>query len=262
MPTPKQKRIIVLLSSNHDSESGSLRDAIAAAGDESAESEDRDTLTGVDSEVRPIFTNTPLPFPASNPSPAFTDTIDGEVFSSQVAESDGASSLASVPLTIVGSASLVTNTPLPYNVYTLTSEPPVLAKTIGDSVDTLLGDYSEASHETDEFDGFPGLSAIGPSQEAVSEFSGVSSVEATILLPAVQKVREAAHRRLSEFITGGIRVGAGDVNGDGFGSSDGAWALGSTFELTSGVPFSSQTETSGRTFFPPGGGPPILWPPR
>ncbi|MBD1828931.1 hypothetical protein NDI47_06965 [Microcoleus vaginatus GB1-A2] len=129
MPTPKSKRTIVLQSSNHDSELDSLRDAVAAAGDESTESESQNTLIAVDSEVRPIFTNTSLPFPASNSSPAFTDTINGEVFSSQVAESDGASSLASVHLTIVGSASLVTNTPLPYNV-SLTSEPPVLAKTI------------------------------------------------------------------------------------------------------------------------------------
>jgi len=53
-----------------------------------------------------------------------------------------------------------------------------------------------------QFDGFPGLSAIGRSQEAVSEFSGASSVEATLLLPSVQKVREAA-RRLSGFITTG-----------------------------------------------------------
>ena len=46
MPKPKQKRIIVLQSSKHDSGSGSLRDAIARSQDESTESESRDSLTG------------------------------------------------------------------------------------------------------------------------------------------------------------------------------------------------------------------------
>jgi len=44
MPTPKSKRIIVLQSSNHDSESGSLRDAVADSQNESTESDGADTL--------------------------------------------------------------------------------------------------------------------------------------------------------------------------------------------------------------------------
>jgi hypothetical protein len=46
MPKPKQKRIIVLQSSKHDSGSGSWRDAIARSQDESTESEGWDSLTG------------------------------------------------------------------------------------------------------------------------------------------------------------------------------------------------------------------------
>jgi hypothetical protein len=101
MPKPKQKRIIVLQSSNHDSESGSLRDAIARSQDESTESEGWDSLTGEDysngndssgsgtgndiliggySEIRPIFEILTLP-PQRLPISSFTNTIEGEVFS-------------------------------------------------------------------------------------------------------------------------------------------------------------------------------------
>lgn len=105
-----------------------------------------------------------------------------------------------------------------------------------DGADTLTGEsYSEASpYNTistgDGNDGFRSTLRIintGNGADFLTEFSGVSSVEATLLiLPSLQKVREAARS-------------------SGSSSSDGAWALGSTFELTSGVPFSSQTETSG-----------------
>jgi hypothetical protein len=166
MPKPKQKRIIVLQSSNHDSESGSLRDAsahstnvtlknlIVANGtgesqDGSTESEGQDTLTGEGysigndssesgvgndiligdySEIPPIFETLTLPLQRP-PISSFTDTIDGELFSS------GASSVEA----------------------------------------TLL------------------LPSIQRSREAVSEFSGTSSIEAILLLPAIQNIREHAH---------------------------------------------------------------------
>lgn len=101
MPKPKQKRIIVLQSSNHGSGSGSLRDAIAPSQDESTESEGRDSLTGEGysngndssdsgmgndiligrySEIRPIFEILTLP-PQPPPTSSFTDTIESEVFS-------------------------------------------------------------------------------------------------------------------------------------------------------------------------------------
>jgi hypothetical protein len=150
MPKPKQKRIIVLQSSKHDSGSGSLRDAIARSQDESTESEGRDSLTGEGcsngndssesgmgndiliggySEIRPLFEIITLPPRPPYSRPSFTDTTDGELFAS------GASSL----------------------------EPALL------------------------------LPSIQRSREAVSEFSGVSSVEATLLLPALQRIREHAH---------------------------------------------------------------------
>jgi len=44
MPTPKYKRIIVLQSSNHDSGSGSLRNAVAYSQNESTDSDGADTL--------------------------------------------------------------------------------------------------------------------------------------------------------------------------------------------------------------------------
>jgi hypothetical protein len=149
MPKPKQKRIIVLQSSNHDSGSGSLRDAIATSQDESTESESQDSLTGEGcsngndssesgvgndiligeySEIPPIFEIITLPPRPPYPRLSFTDTIDGELFCS------GAS-----------------------------------------SVETTLF-----------------LPSIQRSREAVSEFSGVSLVEAT-LLPASQNIREHAH---------------------------------------------------------------------
>jgi hypothetical protein len=108
MPKPKQKRIIVLQSSKHDSGSGSLRDAIARSQDESTESEGRDSLTGEGysngndssesgmgndiliggySEIPPLFEIITLPPRPPYPRPSFTDTTDGELFSS------GASSL-------------------------------------------------------------------------------------------------------------------------------------------------------------------------
>src|SRR4028118_255935 len=101
MPKPKQKRIIVLQSSKHDSGSGSLRDAITRSQDESTESEGRDSLTGEGysngndssesgtgndiliggySEIRPIFEILTIP-PQRPPISSFTDTIEGEVFS-------------------------------------------------------------------------------------------------------------------------------------------------------------------------------------
>src|SRR4028119_278195 len=150
MPKPKQKRIIVLQSSKHDSGSGSLRDAITRSQDESTESEGWDSLTGEGysngndssesgmgndiliggySEIRPLFEIITLPPRPPYPRPSLTDTIDGELFSS------GASSVEA----------------------------------------TLL------------------LPSIQRSREAVSEFSGVSSVEATLLLPAIQSIREHAH---------------------------------------------------------------------
>ncbi len=150
MPKPKQKRIIVLQSSNHDSGSDSLRDAIAISQDESTESEGRDSLPGEGysngndssengvgndiliggySEIPPILEIITLPPRPPYPRPSFTDTIDGELFCS------GASSVET----------------------------------------TLL------------------LPSIQRSREAVSEFSGVSLVEATLLLPASQNIREHAH---------------------------------------------------------------------
>lgn len=166
-------------------------------------------------------------------------------------------------------------------------------------LDILIGNYSEPSRgETEQFYGFPGLSISGNNTSRVTSTgdgysddnnslesaprdtlhgggmdeinfvdgssgddspnrndqtliephtdqlfsSGVGSLEITIFLPAVQKVREAAARS------------------SGASSNDGAWALGSTFELTSEESFSSQTETSGRTYIGPGG--PTFWPPR
>jgi hypothetical protein len=102
MPKPKQKRIIVLQSSNHDSGSGSLRDAMARSQDELTESEGRDSLTGEGysnghdssesgmhndirgggySEIPPIFETLTLP-PRRLPISSFTDTIDGKLFCS------------------------------------------------------------------------------------------------------------------------------------------------------------------------------------
>jgi len=102
MPKPKQKRIIVLQSSNHDSGSGSLRDTMARSQDESTEIEGRDSLTGEGysnghdssesgmhndilgggySEIPPIFETLTLP-PRRPPISSFTDTIDGELFCS------------------------------------------------------------------------------------------------------------------------------------------------------------------------------------
>jgi len=150
MPKPKQKRIIVLQSSNHDSGSGSLRDAIARSQDESTEREAQDTLTGEGystgngssesevgndiliggySEIPPIIEIITLPPRSPYPRPSFTDTIDCELFCS------GASSVEA----------------------------------------TLL------------------LPSIQRSREAVSEFSGVNLVEASLLLPAIQNIREHAH---------------------------------------------------------------------
>ncbi|MEG4990132.1 hypothetical protein QUB08_31015 [Microcoleus sp. BR0-C5] len=242
-----------------------MKDTIADSEYESTDSESQDTLLESATGVRPIFANTPIPFPATNPSPAFTDTREGEVLSSEVAESDGASALASVHLTIVGSASLVTNTPLPYKVSLTSESSPVddstkvtlknliIANATGESTESRGNDIltgqgnSEPSGETEKklkqlrplgvaftdtlndelsFAGFPRLSAIQRSQEAVSEFTEVSSVEATLLLPAVQSARE--HARFS-----------------GNSSSNGAWVLPSTFGLTSGEPFSSQIAVSG-----------------
>ena len=103
MPKPKQKRIIVLQSSKHDSGSGSLRDAIARSQDESTEGEGRDSLTGEGysngnnssesrmgndiliggySEIRPLFEIITLPSGPPYPRPPFTETTDGELFSS------------------------------------------------------------------------------------------------------------------------------------------------------------------------------------
>jgi len=103
MPKPKQKRIIVLQSSKHDSGSGSLRDAIASSQDGSTESEGRDSLTGEGysngndssesgmsndiligghSEISPLFEIITLPPQPPYPRPSFTETIDGELFSS------------------------------------------------------------------------------------------------------------------------------------------------------------------------------------
>ena len=109
MPKPKQKRIIVLQSSKDDSGSGSLRDAIARSQGELTESEGWDSLTGEGyskgndssesgigndiligggySAIRPLFEIITLPPRPPYPRPSFTDTIDGELFSS------GASSL-------------------------------------------------------------------------------------------------------------------------------------------------------------------------
>lgn len=50
MPTPKSKRTYVLQSSNHDSGSGSLRDAVADSKNDSSESDGADTLLGNYSE--------------------------------------------------------------------------------------------------------------------------------------------------------------------------------------------------------------------
>jgi hypothetical protein len=104
MPKPKQKRIIVLQSSNHDSGAGdSLGDAIARLQEESTESEARDSLTGEGysngndfsesgmgndilmggySEIRPIFEIITIPPRQSYSRLSFTDTINGELFSS------------------------------------------------------------------------------------------------------------------------------------------------------------------------------------
>jgi len=100
MPKPKSKRIIVLQSSNHDSGSASLRDAIARSQDESSESGDQDTLTGEDysednggitfsrsgeeqdillggySEASSVFVNTSITFSSEpDPSPVFTKNL-------------------------------------------------------------------------------------------------------------------------------------------------------------------------------------------
>ena len=100
MPKPKSKRIIVLQSSNHDSGSASLRDAIARSQDESTESGDQDILTGEDysednggitfsrsdeqkdillggySEASSVFANTSITFSSEpDPSPFFTKNL-------------------------------------------------------------------------------------------------------------------------------------------------------------------------------------------
>jgi hypothetical protein len=173
MPTPKQKRIIVLQSSNHASEFHSLRDAVADSQDESTESGGND-LTGDDySEASPYDT-----IPTGNGNDGFRSTFgiintgNGDDF-------------------LIGGYSELR--PIS-EIITFPPERPKPSPAFTDSID---GEISF------QFVGFPGLSAIGRSQEAVSKFSGVSSVEATLLLPSLQKVREAAHRRLNNFITGG-----------------------------------------------------------
>jgi hypothetical protein len=111
MPKPKQKRIIVLQSSKHDSGSGSLRDAIASSQDESTESEGRDSLTGEGysksgmsndiliggySEISPLFEIITLPPQPPYPRPSFTETIDGELFSSGASPVDATLLLPSI----------------------------------------------------------------------------------------------------------------------------------------------------------------------
>lgn len=186
MPTPKSKRTYVLQSSNHDSEFDSFRDAVAdstkvtlknliiangtgGSQEEPTESGGND-LTGEDySEASPYDT-----IPTGNGNDGFRSTLgiintgNGDDFLI-----GGYSELRPI-------SDIITD--------------PRLAR-----VKVFSGRTGEISFQ---FDGFPGLSAIGRSQEAVSEFSGVSSVEATLLLPSLQKVREAA-RRLSEFFTAG-----------------------------------------------------------
>jgi hypothetical protein len=103
MPKPKQKRIIVLQSSKHDSGSDSLKGAIARSQDESTEGEGWDSLTGEGysngndssdsgmgndiliggySKIPPLFEIITLPSGPPYPRPSFTETTDGELFSS------------------------------------------------------------------------------------------------------------------------------------------------------------------------------------
>ena len=81
---------------------------------------------------------------ATIPSPSFNDTIDGELFSSQVAEIGGICSLASEIITLIGGASSVVATFLANGIYTLS------IPSFNDSLDsgkgqedTLLGAYSD-----------------------------------------------------------------------------------------------------------------------
>ena len=248
MPTPKSKRIIVLQSSNHDSESGSLRDAVADSHNESTDSDGADTLLAGYSadngsshekklkQLRPLGT---------------------QLFSSQEESGETIPVASDITLTseppVVGRTITVTNThdsgagsfrDAVADSTKVTLKNLIIANGTGGSQEEptesggndLTGeDYSEASpydtiptgNGNDGFRSTLGIINTGNGHDFLTEFSGVSSVEATLLLlPSLQKVREAAHS-------------------SGASSSDGAWALGSTFELTSGVPFSSQTETSG-----------------
>ncbi|WP_333469604.1 hypothetical protein [Microcoleus sp. herbarium12] len=178
MPKPKSKRTVLLQSSNHDSEFDSLRDAVAdstkvtlknliiangtgGSQEEPTESRGND-LTGEDySEASPYDT-----IPTDNGNDGFRSTLgiintgnNGDDF-------------------LIGGYSELR--PIS-EIITLPPERPKPSPAFTDRID---GEISF------QFVGFPGLSAIGRSQEAVSEFSGVSSVEATLLLPSLQKVRE------------------------------------------------------------------------
>lgn len=279
MPKPKSKRTVLLQSSNHDSESDSLSDAVAGSQNESTESDGADTLLAGYSadngssdgkklkQLRPLgqqlFSSqeesgetipvaSDITLTSEPPVLAKTITVTnnrdsgGRSLRSAVADStkvtlknliiaNGTGGSQEEP-TESGGNDLTGedySEASPYDTIPTGNGNDGFRSTLGiintgNGDDFLIGGYSELrpiseiitlpperpnpspafTHSIDgeislQFNGFPGLSAIGRSQEAVSEFSGVSSVEATLLLlPSLQKVREAA-RRLSGFITGG-----------------------------------------------------------
>lgn len=231
MPKPKQKRIIVLQSSNHDSESDSLRD------EDYSEASLNDTIiSGSGSDVFRF-----------NGFPGLSILGDSSAGNGS-SESDGADTLIgnyfepSLYLTITTSNDL-----FPSMAEGTTSER--LIGTLGGN-DTITGvGYSDGNNSLESaprdtlyggnedinfLDGSSGDDSPNRNDQTLIEphtdqlfSSGVGSLETTIFLPAVQSAREAAARS------------------SGASSNDGAWALGNIFEPTSGESFSSQVELVG-----------------
>ncbi|MEG4281011.1 hypothetical protein QUA62_26650 [Microcoleus sp. MON1_C1] len=109
--------------------------------------------------------------------------------------------------------------------------------------DILIGDYSEVNSSTIIDTGNGNDSLIG----AYSELHPISEI--IILPPPKPSFQFNGFPGLSIAIQRSQEV---ELEFSGANSSNGAWALGSTFELSSGVPFFSQTGTSAGIYMPVG----------
>ena len=183
MPKPKQKRIIVLQSSNHDSESGSLRDASAHSTKVTLKNLIVTNGTGESTKVtlkNLIVANDTGESQDGSTESEGQDTLTGEGYSigNDSSESEVGNDI------LIGDYSKI---PPIFETLTLPPQrPPISSFT--DTIDGEL--FSSGASSVDPTLLLP---AIQRSREAMSEFSRVSSVEATLLLPAIQSIREHAH---------------------------------------------------------------------